>query len=248
MFLAVSSGEAVARTEPGRCSAISRRAGDPAAVARAARPDLVGGRLAAPRPHGPPSPGMNLQSSTLKDQRVRQAVPRPAGRADPDLPRRVERSGPRAQPRVSVSRSIFALTDKRDWTYFGARNQDEDQIGFIDAEQAGDLRPHLRRRAGQADRAAQGGRGDRRRRHPAAHGPEPARRRIQRSRDRVDPHARGPGSRLALVVHERARCLEHARRQVDVGDGAGARRRPLRTGDEQTLVTPPPGSVSSRVN
>ena len=34
----------------------------------------------------------------------------------------------------AVSRSIFALTDKRDWMYFGARNQDEDQVGFIDAE------------------------------------------------------------------------------------------------------------------
>ncbi len=31
-----------------------------------------------------------------------------------------------------MSRSIFALTDERDWMYFGARNQDEDHVGFID--------------------------------------------------------------------------------------------------------------------
>ncbi len=36
--------------------------------------------------------GMNLQSSTLEDRRERQAVPRPAGRADPALSRRLEGS------------------------------------------------------------------------------------------------------------------------------------------------------------
>ena len=46
----------------------------------------------------------------------------------------VQEAGHAREPRVSVSRSIFALTDKRDWTYFGARNEDEDQVGFIDAE------------------------------------------------------------------------------------------------------------------
>ena len=35
------------------------------------------------------------------------------------------------EPRVSVSRSIFALIDDRDRAYFG-QGQDEDQIGFID--------------------------------------------------------------------------------------------------------------------
>jgi alkanesulfonate monooxygenase SsuD/methylene tetrahydromethanopterin reductase-like flavin-dependent oxidoreductase (luciferase family) len=32
-----------------------------------------------------------------------------------------------------VSRSIFALVDRQDWMYFGARNQDEDHVGYIDA-------------------------------------------------------------------------------------------------------------------
>ena len=32
---------------------------------------------------------------------------------------------------MSVSRSIFALMDDRDRMYFGGRNEDEDQIGFL---------------------------------------------------------------------------------------------------------------------
>jgi alkanesulfonate monooxygenase SsuD/methylene tetrahydromethanopterin reductase-like flavin-dependent oxidoreductase (luciferase family) len=35
-------------------------------------------------------------------------------------------------PRVSVSRSIFALVDDRDFAYFGRRGGDEDEIGYID--------------------------------------------------------------------------------------------------------------------
>jgi hypothetical protein len=33
---------------------------------------------------------------------------------------------------VSVSRSIFALVDDRDRAYFGRRDNDQDQIGFLD--------------------------------------------------------------------------------------------------------------------
>jgi alkanesulfonate monooxygenase SsuD/methylene tetrahydromethanopterin reductase-like flavin-dependent oxidoreductase (luciferase family) len=36
------------------------------------------------------------------------------------------------EPRVSVSRSIFALMDDRDRAYFGRVREDDDQIGFID--------------------------------------------------------------------------------------------------------------------
>lgn len=35
-------------------------------------------------------------------------------------------------PRVSVSRSIFALVDERDRAYFGYRGQDADHVGYID--------------------------------------------------------------------------------------------------------------------
>ena len=37
-------------------------------------------------------------------------------------------------PRVSVSRSIFALMDDRDRDFFGNGNEDSDQVGFIDAD------------------------------------------------------------------------------------------------------------------
>ena len=78
--------------------------------------------------------GMNLQSSTLKTNEsddpfhVQQAKQIQAYRDA------WKEAGHEREPRVSVSRSIFALTDKRDRTYFGARNEDEDQVGFIDAD------------------------------------------------------------------------------------------------------------------
>jgi alkanesulfonate monooxygenase SsuD/methylene tetrahydromethanopterin reductase-like flavin-dependent oxidoreductase (luciferase family) len=78
--------------------------------------------------------GMNLQSSTLISHEsdepfhVQQAKQIQAYRDA------WKEAGHEREPRVSVSRSIFALTDKRDWAYFGARNQDEDQVGLIDAD------------------------------------------------------------------------------------------------------------------
>jgi alkanesulfonate monooxygenase SsuD/methylene tetrahydromethanopterin reductase-like flavin-dependent oxidoreductase (luciferase family) len=41
--------------------------------------------------------------------------------------------GHRREPRVSVSRSIFALVDDRDRAYFGRDPRDQDQVGYIDA-------------------------------------------------------------------------------------------------------------------
>jgi alkanesulfonate monooxygenase SsuD/methylene tetrahydromethanopterin reductase-like flavin-dependent oxidoreductase (luciferase family) len=41
-------------------------------------------------------------------------------------------AGHTREPRVSVSRSIFALIDDRDRTYFGHGREEEDQVGFID--------------------------------------------------------------------------------------------------------------------
>ncbi|MBV6304629.1 LLM class flavin-dependent oxidoreductase [Candidimonas humi] len=76
--------------------------------------------------------GMNLQSSTLKDDEtgeafhVQQAAQIRAYRAA------WKEAGHTREPRVSVSRSIFALVDDRDRAYFGRSGQDEDQVGFID--------------------------------------------------------------------------------------------------------------------
>jgi alkanesulfonate monooxygenase SsuD/methylene tetrahydromethanopterin reductase-like flavin-dependent oxidoreductase (luciferase family) len=42
-------------------------------------------------------------------------------------------AGHRREPRVSVSRSIFALVDDRERAYFGRDARDQDQVGYIDA-------------------------------------------------------------------------------------------------------------------
>ncbi len=75
--------------------------------------------------------GMNLQSSTLKNDEsgrpfhIQQAeqirVYREAYKA----------AGHTRTPRVSVSRSVFALVDDRDRAYFGGGNEESDQIGFL---------------------------------------------------------------------------------------------------------------------
>ena len=74
--------------------------------------------------------GMNLQSSTLKDDET----------ASPSTSSRPSRSGAYREawkeaghdrePRVSVSRSIFALVDDRDRSYFGRGGKDDDQVGY----------------------------------------------------------------------------------------------------------------------
>jgi len=75
--------------------------------------------------------GMNLQSSTLKSDETGEAfhIQQAAQiRAYRDA---WKEAGHSREPRVSVSRSIFALVDDRDRAYFGS-GQEEDQIGFID--------------------------------------------------------------------------------------------------------------------
>jgi alkanesulfonate monooxygenase SsuD/methylene tetrahydromethanopterin reductase-like flavin-dependent oxidoreductase (luciferase family) len=76
--------------------------------------------------------GVNLQSSTLKDDEtgepfhVQQAAQIRAFRAA------WKEAGHAREPRVSVSRSIFALVDDRDRAYFGRGGAEKDQVGFID--------------------------------------------------------------------------------------------------------------------
>jgi alkanesulfonate monooxygenase SsuD/methylene tetrahydromethanopterin reductase-like flavin-dependent oxidoreductase (luciferase family) len=76
--------------------------------------------------------GMNLQSSTLKDDET--GEPFHVQQADQIRAFRAawKEAGHQRLPRVSVSRSIFALVDDRDRAYFGRGDQSEDQIGFID--------------------------------------------------------------------------------------------------------------------
>jgi alkanesulfonate monooxygenase SsuD/methylene tetrahydromethanopterin reductase-like flavin-dependent oxidoreductase (luciferase family) len=77
--------------------------------------------------------GMNLQSSTLVDHESQEPFHVQQARQIQAYRYAWKEAGHQREPRVSVSRSIFALTDKRDWAYFGARNQDDDQVGYIDA-------------------------------------------------------------------------------------------------------------------
>ncbi len=76
--------------------------------------------------------GMNLQSSTLKDDES--GLPFHVQQADQIRAFRAawKEAGHAREPRVSVSRSIFALVDERDHAYFGHGDRQEDSIGFID--------------------------------------------------------------------------------------------------------------------
>ena len=78
--------------------------------------------------------GMNLQSSTLKFDEggkpfhIQQVEQIRAFR------KAWKTAGHQRIPRVSVSRSIFAIVDDRDREYFGHGNQGEDKFGFIEPE------------------------------------------------------------------------------------------------------------------
>ncbi len=76
--------------------------------------------------------GMHLQSSTLKNDEsgepfhIQQAAQIRAFRSA------WKEAGHAREPRVSVSRSIFALVNDQDRAYFGGDGSEADQIGFID--------------------------------------------------------------------------------------------------------------------
>jgi alkanesulfonate monooxygenase SsuD/methylene tetrahydromethanopterin reductase-like flavin-dependent oxidoreductase (luciferase family) len=76
--------------------------------------------------------GVNLQSSTLKSDET--GEPFHVQQADQIRAFRAawKEAGHAREPRVSVSRSIFALLDDRDRAYFGRGGEDRDQVGFID--------------------------------------------------------------------------------------------------------------------
>ena len=76
--------------------------------------------------------GMNLQSSTLKDDETGEAFHIQQAKQIRAFREAWKEAGHARTPRVSVSRSIFALVDDRDRAYFGRRGEDQDQIGFID--------------------------------------------------------------------------------------------------------------------
>jgi alkanesulfonate monooxygenase SsuD/methylene tetrahydromethanopterin reductase-like flavin-dependent oxidoreductase (luciferase family) len=77
--------------------------------------------------------GMNLQSSTLKDDESGEPLHVQQRRQIEAYRDAWKEAGHSREPRVSVSRSIFALVDDRDRMYFGHERRDRDQVGHIDA-------------------------------------------------------------------------------------------------------------------
>ena len=77
--------------------------------------------------------GMNLQSSTLKDDESGEPLHVQQRKQIEAYRETWKEAGHQRQPRVSVSRSIFPLVDDRDRYYFGRDGRDQDRIGFIDA-------------------------------------------------------------------------------------------------------------------
>jgi len=75
--------------------------------------------------------GMNLQSSTLKEDESGEPFHVQQARQIRVFRKAWSDAGHSRTPRVSVSRSIFALLNDRDHLYFG-RDETSDQIGYID--------------------------------------------------------------------------------------------------------------------
>ncbi|GAB3361051.1 LLM class flavin-dependent oxidoreductase [Amycolatopsis echigonensis] len=76
--------------------------------------------------------GMNLQSSTLKDDETGEPLHVQQRKQIEAYREAWKEAGHEREPRVSVSRSIFALTNDLDRAYFGGDRNSRDQIGMID--------------------------------------------------------------------------------------------------------------------
>lgn len=76
--------------------------------------------------------GMNLQSSTLKDDETGEPFHIQQAKQIRAYREAWAEAGHTRTPRVSVSRSIFALMNDRDRMYFGSGRDESDSIGFLD--------------------------------------------------------------------------------------------------------------------
>lgn len=76
--------------------------------------------------------GMNLQSSTLKDDETGEPFHIQQAKQIRAYREAWAEAGHTRTPRVSVSRSIFALMDDRDRAYFGGSSNDGDKVGFLE--------------------------------------------------------------------------------------------------------------------
>ncbi|HJP70907.1 MAG TPA: LLM class flavin-dependent oxidoreductase [Candidatus Limnocylindria bacterium] len=78
--------------------------------------------------------GMNLMSSTLVFDESGEPLHVQQRRQIDAFREAWKEAGHEREPRVSVSRSIFAIVDDRDRAYFGRGQQEHDQIGQIDEQ------------------------------------------------------------------------------------------------------------------
>ncbi|WP_430251077.1 LLM class flavin-dependent oxidoreductase [Neorhizobium sp. DAR64860/K0K1] len=76
--------------------------------------------------------GMHLQSSTLKNDETGEPFHIQQAKQIRAYRDAWKAAGHQREPRVSVSRSIFALTDDRDRAYFGRGGKEQDSVGYID--------------------------------------------------------------------------------------------------------------------
>ncbi|WP_017348106.1 LLM class flavin-dependent oxidoreductase [Pantoea sp. A4] len=77
--------------------------------------------------------GMNLQSSTLKDDETGEPFHIQQAKQIRLYREAWKAAGHTREPRVSVSRSIFALVNQMDRMYFGRSGQESDSVGYLDA-------------------------------------------------------------------------------------------------------------------
>lgn len=77
--------------------------------------------------------GMNLQSSTLKNDETGEPFHIQQAKQIRAYREAWTQAGHKRTPRVSVSRSIFPLVNDTDRAYFGTSGQEADKIGFLDA-------------------------------------------------------------------------------------------------------------------
>jgi alkanesulfonate monooxygenase SsuD/methylene tetrahydromethanopterin reductase-like flavin-dependent oxidoreductase (luciferase family) len=143
--------------------------------------------------------GLNLQSSTLKNDETGEAFHVQHAAQIRAYRAAWKEAGHKREPRVSVSRSMFALVDDRDRAYFGGAGDGDDQIGFIDANaraifgRSYAAEPDALIEQLKKDDAIADGR------YTAADRAQPARRRLQYARPRGDPDPRGAGDGMALT-------------------------------------------------
>ncbi|WP_226627566.1 LLM class flavin-dependent oxidoreductase [Alloyangia pacifica] len=80
--------------------------------------------------------GMNLQSSTLKDDETGEPFHLQQAQQIRAYREAWKSAGHSRKPRVSVSRSIFAITSDEDRMYFGSGGKEQDSVGFIEQQRS----------------------------------------------------------------------------------------------------------------